>query len=107
MASQRILAAVGAFGSVAAVLWVGRRNPSVILMAMFVIWVFMPFAGVIWARAGHWVTLVVATGSLAVYGYAALGPPQPQVAKWFLLMPLIWWVMILAAIAFRHFARKT
>jgi hypothetical protein len=71
-------------------------------MAMFVIWVFMPFAGLIWARAGRWVTLVVAMGSLAVYGYAALGPPQPQVAKWFLLTPLIWWVMILSAIGFRR-----
>jgi hypothetical protein len=107
MASQKVLAVAGAFGSIAAVLWVGRRNPSLLLMAMFVIWVAMPFGGLIWARAKRWVAVIVTMGSLALYGYAALGPPQPQVAKWFLLPPLIWWAVILAGIAFRHFSGKT
>jgi hypothetical protein len=76
-------------------------------MGMFVIWVLLPFAGLIYARTGRWGTLVVAMGSLAIYGYVALGPPQPQVAKWFLMTPLVWWVVILGAIAFRHFSGKT
>jgi hypothetical protein len=99
-----MLAAAGAFGSVAAVLWVGRRNPSLILMAMFVIWVALPFWGLVYARLAHWVALVVVAGSLAIYGYVALGPPRAQVAKWFLLTPAVSWAVILAVIAFRYFS---
>ena len=85
----------GASGSAALVLYTGRRNPSLLLVAMFVLWVLAPFAGVAWASL-RWPALrttldvemiAVSACSLAVYGAVAFGPPRSQPASFFLLTP--------------------
>lgn len=104
----------GAAGSIASTLYVGRRNSSFLLIATFVVWVLSPFAGLGRAHASspRWaeamrtmllpVTLTVALGSTAIYGYVALGPPRPQPAFWFLVVPMGSWLLItVAAVASR------
>ncbi|PYQ00916.1 MAG: hypothetical protein DMF82_20765 [Acidobacteria bacterium] len=100
----------GATGSIGLMLHVGRRNPSSMLMALFAVWVLSPFVGLGLAasRSPRWsvatratvhvVMLVVALGSLAIYGQVAFGPPRPKPASAFLLVPLGSWVLIAATV---------
>src|SRR5438105_15138829 len=74
-----ILALAGAAGSVGLTLFQGRRNPSLLLMGMFAVWVLSPFVALVvsiqsskaWTfptRIVLWgVTLTITIGSLAVY----------------------------------------
>ena len=90
---------LGALGSIGFMLHVGRRNESRLLLALFTGWVLAPFIGLTWchvpakrwsdsARAAlHFLTLVLALGSLAIYGYVALGPPRAKPAFFFLVIP--------------------
>lgn len=67
-----IAALAGAAGSFGLMLRVGRRNPSLILLALFTVWVLSPFVALLWANAVsnrrpvstraalHSVTLVIA-----------------------------------------------
>ena len=91
---------VGAAGSLALMLWAGRRNPSSFLMFLFAGWVTLPFMAVgaadrvsqRWApkvRAGLDVlALVFALVALPVYGGVVLGLLRPRTAAPFLLVPL-------------------
>lgn len=100
---------IGAVGSLALMLRVGRHNPSVLLMAMFTLWVVAPFVALGWAhrRSARWpdltrqamqvVTFVVALGSLAIYGQVAFGPPRPTPAAAFLLVPAGSWLLVAIA----------
>src|ERR1043166_4132581 len=93
-------AVVGAAGSVWFMYLVGARQRSGLLILMFTVWVLSPFVGLVAAdhrwkdrappfRATlHVVTLLVALGSLAVYGEVALGPPRLKPARFFLMVPL-------------------
>jgi hypothetical protein len=108
--------AAGAAGSVALMLHVGRRNPSLLLLGMFVLWVLAPFAAGLLAdiRSRRWQVLQRATlhcamivltiGSLVVYGIVALGPPRPKPASFFLIVPPA--SAVLAAVAV-FLARRT
>jgi hypothetical protein len=101
---------VGATGSIGLMLYVGRRNPSSILLVLFAIWVLSPFVGLALAASGsarwlvaarervHVVMPVVALGSLAIYGVVACGPPRPRPAAAFLVVPLASWVFIAATL---------
>jgi len=74
-----ILVGAGAAGSVALMVRAGARTPR-FLLVLFIGWVLAPFVVLLWAnlRSTHWsaatraalvsVTLVVAAGSLAIYG---------------------------------------
>lgn len=105
-----VAVAVGAAGSIGLMLHVGRRNPSLMLLALFAIWVLSPFVGLVVAASGsqrwlvaarasvHVVTLVIALGSLAIYGRVAFGPPRPRPAAAFLVVPLASWVLIVATL---------
>ncbi|MBI3875452.1 MAG: hypothetical protein HY300_05740 [Verrucomicrobia bacterium] len=91
---------VGAIGSVALMLFVGHRNQSIILMLMFAGWVLAPFVALAWADHSpkfqaaaartplHVLMLLLALISLAAYARVAFGPPMPQPASVFLLVPL-------------------
>lgn len=69
----------GAAGSVALMLRAGRRTPR-FLLVLFTVWVLAPFVALLWANmvSKRWsvvtratlycVTLIVALGSLAIYG---------------------------------------
>ena len=74
-----ILVGAGAAGSVALMVRAGARTPR-FLLVLFIGWVLAPFVVLLWAnlRSTRWlaatrtalvsVTLVVAAGSLAIYG---------------------------------------
>ena len=100
---------VGASGSVGLMIWVGRRNPSRLLLALFVIWVLAPFTALFLAdivskrwsvmtRATlHSVMLVLALGSLAFYGDVVLRP-RPQPAFVFIVVPLGSWLLMMIVV---------
>jgi len=99
----------GAAGSAGFFLRAGQRTPRLLLLLM-AIWVFSPFVALIWANviSIRWsvftratlysVMLVVALGSLAIYGYDALRPRKAQAAFVFVAVPPASWLLI--AIAF-------
>jgi len=106
-----LAAVIGAAGSVWFMYLVGARQRSGILILMFTVWVLSPFVGLVAAdhrwkdrappfRATlHVVTLLVALGSLAVYGEVALGPPRLKPARFFLMVPLLSWVILAIAVS--------
>jgi len=83
-------------------LYVGRRNPSLLLLFIFVAWVIAPFldmlfADLVWKRGGkmlHGLMLLLAVGSLAIYGRVAFGPPMAKPAAVFLIVPAASWILI-------------
>jgi hypothetical protein len=97
---------VGAGGSLGLTLWVGRRNPSRLLIVLFAIWVLSPFMALLWANIVskrwpvitrvtlHIVILVVTLSSLALYGDVVLRPPRSTPASRFLLVPLGSWLLM-------------
>ena len=108
----------GAAGSVAFMLRTGRRNPSRLLIVAFVVWVLAPFVGLLcadivskrWsvpARAGlYGVMLILTVVSLAIYGDVAFGPPRPQPAFYFLVVPAASWLAITVVVAIGRFAPR-
>src|SRR5215831_5228284 len=91
----RIAALVGAVGANLLSLYVGR-GAGWLLRILFMGWVTMPFATavVLKERAFDYLMVTLAIGSLAIYGYVAFGPPRPQPAFWFLVVPLASWALI-------------
>lgn len=114
------LAAVvaGGLASVGLMLWVGRRNPSWVLMAMFTIWDLSPFAGLLvadaastrWSRVTRttlYVLMVaVAAGSVAVYADVVLRPPASRPAFRFLVMPVVSWVLLAVSLPLAAFVGR-
>jgi hypothetical protein len=100
----------GAAGSAVFMFMVGRHNQSTVLMGLFTVWVLAPFAGLGIAdrRSRNWpaaartalqgVMLVVALGSLLIYGTVALGPPRPKPAAFFLMVPLDSWLLAVVTV---------
>jgi hypothetical protein len=99
----------GAVGSVGLMLWVSHRNPSRVLLLLFVIWDLSPFMALLLAemfskrwsvitRATlHIVMLIVALISLALYGDVVLRP-RPQPAFMFLVVPLGSWLLMMIVV---------
>ena len=95
----------GALGSVGLMLWVGHRNPSRLLILLFVIWDLSPFVGLVLADivSKRWsvltratlygVMLILTLGSLALYG-DVVWRPRPQPAFMFLVVPLGSWLVM-------------
>lgn len=96
----------GAGGSLGLMLRVGHRNPSIILLLLFGIWVLSPFVALVFAGfiSKRWplltratlysAMLVVTLGSLAIYGNVAFGPARAKPAAVFLVVPLASWLLI-------------
>ncbi len=96
----------GGMGSFGLMLHVGHLQKSLILIVLFTVWELSPFVALVCADviSKHWpvptramlhgVMLVIALGSLAIYGNVALGPPRPKPAFAFLVVPLASWVLI-------------
>lgn len=97
-AAALIALLAGAVGSVGLMLRAGQRTPR-FLLVLFLIWVLAPFMALAWATAvsKRWsvltrvtlygVMLVVALGSLAVYGDDALGHRRAQAAFVYVVVP--------------------
>jgi hypothetical protein len=105
MSVQRVaamIAVTGAIGSLVLMLRVGHRNNSLLLMTLFAIWVLSPFVAllVVLKRPLLTLSLILAFGSLIVYGDVAFGPPWAKPASAFLFVPFVSWLLIaIAAIA--------
>jgi hypothetical protein len=105
-AAALIVALTGAIGSFGFMLRVGSHNESNLLVLMFAVWVISPFVGLILANivSRHWAVptramlyslmIVLALVSLTLYGDVALGPPRPQPAFRFLVVPGASWLLI-------------
>lgn len=65
-------------------------------MAMFVIWVLAPFVAML-RMSTPALSLAVAVLSTGYYGWVALGPPRPQAAAPFLIIPVLSWAVLAAA----------
>jgi hypothetical protein len=101
---------VGAIGSLGLVLHAGRKNNSVILPILFVIWVLFPFIVLIVANlfSTRWpviirialyrLTIVLTLISLVAYS-GLLTPPQSKPAGVFLIVPLLSLVAMAAVVA--------
>jgi ACR3 family arsenite efflux pump ArsB len=113
LTGQAATVAAGA-GSVALVWWVGRGNPSLLLMTLFALWVLSPFVALMIAdRLSHRLALSRATllclmlivdiASVAAYLYVATGPPRTTPASVFLIVPLVSWGMIATVVPIAAF----
>ena len=106
-----ILMLAGAAGSVALMLHAGRRQQSRVLVLLFLIWVISPFIGVLIADsvsnrwpAGNRATLyllmvVLALGSLGIYGAIAFEYVKAKAGFVFLVVPFSSWLLIAAVVA--------
>ncbi len=113
-------ALIGGIGSAALVLYVGRQNPSRLLIAAFLFWVLAPFAALFWGNLTNrgWspaarlalqgVTFVIAAASLAIYGARARGTSVgPSGAFVFLVVPpASWLLMVIALVAAALVSRR-
>ena len=105
-AAALIAVLAGAVGSVGLMLHAGHRNPSRLLLVLFALWVLSPFIALVLANmvskrwsvltraALYTVMLVLAVGSLAIYGDVALGPPRTKAAFVFVVVPPASWLLI-------------
>ena len=109
-AAALIAVVAGAAGSFGLMLYVGRRNNSHVLLALFTVWDLSPFIALVLADivSKGWqvltqttlciVMLIIALSSLAIYADVAFGPPRPQPAFMFLVVPLASWVLMAVAL---------
>jgi len=100
---------VGAVGSLGLMFNAGRNQKSVILMALFTIWVLSPFVGIFVADkfSNRWTALtrvsfyclilVLTIVSLAAYS-GAFSSPETKNAFMFLVVPFVSWLFIAAII---------
>lgn len=110
----------GAVGSVGLMVLAGRHTPRFLLF-LFVLWVASPFLVLIGASvmskpwpaptraALYIVTVVVALGSLAIYGDVAYWRPRARPAPFFVMVPPLSWLLtaIVVAIAALASRRRT
>jgi hypothetical protein len=105
-AAALAFALAGAAGAVGLTLYAGRHNNSLILRLIFVVWVLSPFVAAAWANVVsirwpvltratlHVVTLVLALGSVAIYGAVSFGLLKAKIGTIFLLVPVASWLLM-------------
>jgi hypothetical protein len=108
-AAALVAVVAGAAGSVGLMLRAGRRTPR-FLLVLFVIWVLSPFVALAWAGvvSKRWpvparvtlycVALVLALGSLAIYGGLVSPPAGSARAFVFVAVPPISWLLMAIAV---------
>ena len=109
-AAALIAVLAGAVASAGLTVYVGRGGRSYFLMGLFVLWVLSPFVALAvatvvsrsWPAATratlYGAMLVVPLISLAFYADVAFGPPRPQPAFVFLVVPLGSWLLVAMAV---------
>lgn len=110
-----IALAVGVIGSLAFMFREGQQTPR-FLLVLFTIWVLAPFVALLWANkvSKHWsvltrgtlycVTLIVALGSLAMYGeWINVKPPRSANAFLFVVVPPVSLLFIMISVAIASF----
>jgi hypothetical protein len=114
----RLAVVVGAIGSVALMLYIGRRNQHYWLLVMFVVWDAAPFlalgfldfnAAARWSAATraalYIVTLIVTVVSLGAYVDVVVRP-RPQPAALFLIMPVVAWLLMATAVPMTEYLSR-
>jgi hypothetical protein len=108
----------GALASLLFMYQVGHRNPSLVLVLLFTVWVLSPFIALLasasvsagWAApsrtALYAVMFAVSVLSPLAYGVVALGPPRPRPAFAFLMVPLASWLLGAGALAVASVIRR-
>ena len=98
---SRLVILAAALFAIICVLVVGHKNSSNLLITLFVLWVFAPFAvlgllvkaGSRWARSKQLLSqrlgLSICAVSTCIYGVVAFGVPTSKPAFWFLVLPLV------------------
>lgn len=109
---------VAAAGSLACSLYTGRHNSSLLLVALFAVWVLSPFAGLLWigriadraprdvASAIRASSLVICISSLVLYVAVAASRPGHHTAFAFLVTPASSWLAILTMRLAARLVRK-
>jgi hypothetical protein len=104
-----VMILIGSVGSIGFTLRAGGNNRSILLVALFVIWVFSPFIALLvaniaskrwtdYARVVFFVLVIILTfGALASYS-GILALPGAKPAFRFLVTPLISWILIIIVI---------
>ena len=96
---------LAALASLGLMFYVGRRNRSFLLITLFTLWVLSPFGALAWANFSRAFrnsplmrifTLLIPVASVTVYSMVAVGQP-PKPAFWFLVVPLLSWLLIAVA----------
>lgn len=100
----------GCVGSVGLMLRAGRDNSSLVLLALFAVWVLSPFAAMLllckisqqWSAATRLavvgLTVGLAVGTLAIYGNVAASSRGSKVAFPFIVVPCGSWLVIATVI---------
>ena len=109
-AVARVAVVAGAAGSIGLMLYAGRRAPR-LLIVLFTIWVLSPFMALLWANivSKRWpvvtrltlycVTLVLALGSVGIYGYFVLRSSRSTPTQVFVALPPASLVLMTIAVA--------
>jgi hypothetical protein len=97
----------------------GRNQSSILLIALFTIWVLSPFIGLLVANviSKHWpvltrvtlyfLMLFITLGSLVSYN-GAFDTPGTKTAFKFLMVPLVsWLLMLIVILVARRLSRKS
>lgn len=112
-----IAVAIGAVVSLVLMFRVGQSNPSIVLMAMFTIWVVSPFVGLAVSTTvlKRWLVinqtlltvfmLIIPTVSLVFYMDVVLRP-RPQPAFMFLAVPFGSWLAIVTVVVAAIISRR-
>jgi hypothetical protein len=102
----RIALVAGAAGSLGLMFRVGARQNSLLLIVLFTGWVLSPFVALALAELAltrwsgltratlHSLMVVLAAGSVAIYADVTFGPPRPQPAFMFLMVPFGSWLLL-------------
>jgi hypothetical protein len=93
-------------GAMVSMFAVGHRQPSVILMAMFFVWVLSPYVA-LWlanVRAADWnppprrqlqyATVLISLAALGRYLWVLVWPVVHQPASTFMIVPFISWLVV-------------
>jgi hypothetical protein len=118
-AAALIALPIGAVGTILLFFRASERTPP-LLIVLFLLWLLSPFAVLAWAhiRSPRWsaatrlalygVTLVIALGSLAIYGnlIAITRQGAPKAAPFVIVAPLSWLLTAIAVGAAARISRR-
>ena len=112
----RAAVVAGAAGSVG--LMIVAAHPPIFLRVIFVAWVLSPFvmlamADRIWGRwpdstrtVLHVLAIIIAAGSLVIYGIRVWRPPASTPAFVFVMVPPLSWLLIATVVSFVAFTSR-
>lgn len=116
--AAHVVLVLAALASLGFTLYTGRHNSSLLLVAMFAIWVLSPFVGFFAVfhlaeshppgirKAMHTGAIVIALSSVVVYAAVTIGANPMHTAFPFLAVPAASWLGIVPLMVAVRFARR-